>query len=108
MRLYIAVLEDVPDYIVPTLVAHTILNADNMFLDIAFEQYSKWKKESFRKCVVKVNQKEFDKIVNLDKTFVGFENKTLNGQPSCAIPVPVEDDDLPNVLKFAKLWKPAL
>lgn len=56
--------------------------------------------------VVKVNQKEFDKIVHLGTTYIGNEKRTLEGKPSCAIPYPVDNDRLPNVLKFAKLWKP--
>lgn len=31
MKMYIAVREDVPDYIVPTLVAHSVLNAHFKF-----------------------------------------------------------------------------
>ena len=104
MRLYIAVLNEVPDFIVPTLVAHTILGADSNF--IGFTNYEVWKRESFKKCVVKVNQKEFDKIAAIEFTYLGHENKTLDGKKSCAIPLPVYNDKLPNVLKFAKLWKP--
>ena len=50
--------------------------------------------------------KEFDKIAAIPGVYLGHENKTLGGIKSCAIPVPCEDKDLPNVLKFAKLWKP--
>ena len=38
---------------------------------------------------------------------IGYESKTLDGIKSCAIPVPCKQEDLPNVLKFAKLWRPA-
>jgi hypothetical protein len=106
MRLYIAVHDDFPDYMTPTLVAHTMLGAH-----LHFEhnpQYQYWRINSFKKCVVRVNQKEFDKIVEIAGTYVGHENNTLEGRGSCAIPLPVADDQLPNVLKFAKLWKPTL
>lgn len=115
MRLYIAVLDGVPDYIVPTLVAHTMLGAHLFFTGSKFESYAneeildnyfKWLDFSFKKCVVRVNQKEFDKIANLEDTYLGHENTTLGGIKSCAIPYPREDEDLPKVLKFAKLWKP--
>lgn len=102
--LYIAVLDEVPDHIVPTLVAHSILNADSLFSED--DIYQRWKSGSFRKCVLRVNQKEFDKIRNLGKVHLGYENKTLGGEFSCVIPLPVRSDQKPNVLKFAKLWAP--
>lgn len=104
MKLYIAVLDEVPDFIVPTLVAHAMLGAHLNYQNI--DGYKKWLFTSFKKCVVRVNRKEFDKIAAIEGTYLGHENKTLDGIKSCAIPIPVEDDKLPNVLKFAKLWKP--
>jgi type III restriction enzyme len=63
-----------------------------------------WFEESFKKCVVRVNQKEFDKIAALPSVYLGHENTTLEGRKSCAVVCPREE--IPNVLKFAKLWKP--
>jgi len=104
-KLYIAVLDEVPDHMVPVLVAHSVLGA-HFFFD--HPTYDSWVSISFRKCVVKVNRKEFEKISVLDRGYVylGFENTVLNGEPSCVIPLPVYSDAVPNVLKFAKLWKP--
>ncbi|MCU0336607.1 MAG: hypothetical protein MUF12_02005 [Sediminibacterium sp.] len=104
MKLYIAVLDEFPDYMVPTLVAHAVLGAHASHSGC--EDYDRWYQTSFKKCVVRVNQKEFDKICALHGTYIGFEKKTLDGKPSCAIPIPCENDVLPNVLKFAKLWAP--
>lgn len=104
IKLYIAVLDDFPDYMVPTLVAHSVLGAHIKFCDEA--RYCYWLTNSFKKCVVRVNQKEFDKICQLPDVYLGHENKTLGGIKSCAIPLPCYNIDLPNVLKFAKLWKP--
>jgi hypothetical protein len=119
MKLYIAVLDEVPDFMVPTLVAHTVLGAHIEFARtfIAHEDrkdevfglmtnYKDWLEDSFKKCVVRVNKKEFDKIANMPYTYLGHENKTLGGMKSCAIPIPCKNEDLPNVLKFAKLWSP--
>lgn len=103
MKMYIAVLDEFPDFMVPTLVAHTVINAHLKFQDDP--EYCEWLKHYFKKCVVRVNQKEFDKISLLPKVFLGHENKTLNGKKSCAVICPTEKE-LPNVLKFAKLWKP--
>lgn len=102
MKMYIAVLTEFPDHMTPTLVAHSILSAHLKFEND--ENYSKWLSESFKKVVVRVNQKEFKKIRELENVHFGHELHTLDGQDSCAIICPREDT--PNVLKFAKLWKP--
>ena len=103
-RLYIAVLDEFPDYMVPTLVAHSVLGAHIKFG--TDQKYLDWLNQSFKKCVVRVNQKEFDKISLLENVYLGHENKTLGGKKSCAIIRPCYNTDIPNVLKFAKLWKP--
>lgn len=102
MKLYIAVLDDFPDYMVPTLVAHSMLAAHLKFENDP--DYQKWLNESFRKCVLRVNKKEFNKISALPKVHLGHENKTLDAQKACAVVCPSEM--IPNVLKFAKLWSP--
>ena len=119
MKLYIAVLDDVPDYMVPTLVAHAVLGAhlnfmaDIEILDIFDEEraehlksYNWWLSQSFKKCVVRVNQREFDRIAALNHVYLAHESTTLEGRKSCAVVCPIPDDSLPNVLRFAKLWKP--
>lgn len=104
MKLYIAVLDEVPDFMTPTLVAHAVLGAH--LVHSGKDSYDAWLKHSFKKCVVRVNRKEFEKISALPDVYLGHENKTLNGEKSCAVPVPCENEDLPKVLRFAKLWKP--
>lgn len=104
MKMYIAVLDEVPDYITPTLVAHAVLRAHLAFVEN--EGYQDWFKNSFKKCVVRVNRKEFNKIAAIPGVYLGHESKTLDGIKSCAIPIPCRNEDLPNVLKFARLWKP--
>ena len=103
MRLYIAVLDEFPDYMTPTLVAHTMLGAHMHFE--TEPAYQHWLTESFKKCVVRVNRKEFAKISELP-VYLGHENKTLNAEKACAVVLPCADADVPNVLKLAKLWKP--
>ena len=104
LKLYIAVLDEFPDYMTPTLVAHSILGAHLQMQHN--ELYNTWLNESFRKCVIKVNRKEFEKIIALGDTYIGHENNTLNGIDSCVIPLPVYSDNIPKVLRFAKLWTP--
>lgn len=117
LKMYIAVLDEVPDFMVPTLVAHSVLSTHlewypplGMLFDggKSMTDYDKWLHKSFRKCVVRVNRKEFDKITKLPtKVYLGHENKTLDGEKSCAVIYPMASNNVPNVLKFAKLWSPA-
>ena len=113
MKMYIAVLDEFPDYMTPTLVAHAVLGYNNQ-IQIVFNDgvvdysyitlYHRWMLHSFKKVALRVNQKEFDKISALPNIGLFHENNTLGGKKSCA--VLVVDEDVPNVLKFAKLWKP--
>ena len=104
-KLYIAVLDEFPDYMTPTLVAHAVLAAHLQFKDNL--RYDRWLEHSFKKCVVRVNQKEFDKIAALPDVRLAHENSTLEARKSCAVVLPTgPGDELPNVLKYAKLWKP--
>lgn len=103
MKLYIAVLDEFPDYMTPTLVAHSTLAAHLKFQNDP--EYQKWLQDSFKKCVLRVNQKEFDRISSLPKVHLGHESSTLEGRKSCVVVCP-QSDELPNVLKFAKLWQP--
>lgn len=104
MKLYICVLDEVPDHITPTLVAHATLGAH-----LAFEHlpnYQEWIQQSFKKCVCRVNKKEFEKLKALENVYLAHENKTLGGIKTCVVVAPMQNATLPNVLKFAKLWKP--
>lgn len=102
MKMYIAVLEAVPDFITPTLVAHAVLGAHLVFQDRI--NYNLWLNNSFKKVVVRVSQKEFDKIAVLEDVYLAHENTTLEGMKSCIVVCPRLET--PNVLKFSKLWKP--
>lgn len=108
LKMYIAVIDEFPDHMVPTLVAHGVLSAHQQwFLTMMSEPqttYREWLKYSFKKVVLRVNQKEFDKIKALQFVHLAHENNTLDGKPSCAVVCPRME--IPNVLKFAKLWKP--
>ena len=109
MKLYICVLDEFPDYMTPTLVGHAVLGAHRQFANsdsAVYGQYMTWLENSFKKCVVRVNEKEFNKIFFLPNVYVAHEKNTLDGRDSCIVVCPRPDDELPNVLKFAKLWKP--
>ena len=104
--MYIAVLDEVPDHMVPVLVAHATLGAHLWFYtqESWNNNYTDWLNDSFRKVVLRVNRKEFEKISALGNVYLAHENSTLNGEKSCAVVCPREDT--PRVLAFAKMWKP--
>ncbi len=105
MKMYIAVLDEFPTYMTPTLVAHAVLghHLNHNINEEYCTLYNNWLVDSFKKCVLSVNQKEFDKISALPNAQMFHENNTLNAKKSCC--VLVVDQEIPNVLKFAKLWK---
>ena len=104
LKMYIAVLDQVPDFMVPTLVAHSVINAHIEFEDN--DVYKEWLKDSFKKVTVRVNEKEFKKITELEDVWLGHENTTLDARKSCAVVLPMADEDRPNVIKYAKTWAP--
>lgn len=104
-KMYICVLDEVPDFIVPCLVGHSVLRHHDFFFGMISE-YNEWFYKSFRKCVVSVSQKEYDKIKELPYSVESHENTTLGGKPSCI--TVVVGDEVPNVLKYSKLWKPKI
>ena len=105
MKLYIAVLDEFPDFMVPTLVAHSVLAAHLKFSGDPV--YDNWLQNDFRKVVLRVNQKEFDKINELGGVHLGYELHTLGGKSSCAVVRPYPyNKDTPNVLRYARLWSP--
>lgn len=105
MKLYIAVLDEFPDYMTPTLVAHAVLGAHLEFNSDGY--YNTWLSTSFKKVVLRVNAKEFENIQNLEGVYLAHENTTLEGRKACAVVCPRPSHvPTPNVLKFAKLWSP--
>ncbi|STZ08895.1 Uncharacterised protein [Moraxella caprae] len=105
-KMYVAVLDDVPDYMTPTLIAHAVLSAHLKFSSRTEDEiYQDWLAHSFRKVIIRVNQKEFDKISQLP-CHLAFESTILNAKHCCAVLYPMLPQNTPNVLKFAKMWKP--
>jgi peptidyl-tRNA hydrolase len=107
-KMYIAVLDEVPDHMVPVLVAHAVLGAHMYWTysvtDVDLNVYDEWVEGSFRKVVLKVNRKEFEKMRILAQVYEAHENTTLDGNTSALVLCPRAI--WPNVVKFAKMWKP--
>lgn len=105
LKEYIAVLDTVPDHMVPVLVAHSVLGAHILFgMNDSTLDYQKWLKDSFRKVVLRVNKKELEKIMDMEDVYFGYENTVDNANTTCVVVCPREE--YPNVIKFAKMWKP--
>ena len=109
-KMYICVLDAVPDHMVPTLVAHAVLRhhlTEQQQVELSdYDRYIEWLNTSFRKCVVRVNRKEFGKISQLSNVVESWENTTLNGEVSCLTIIASTHDH--NVLRYAKLWEPSI
>lgn len=101
MKLYIAVLDEFPDYMTPALVAHAVLGAHLKFAE--YPEYQDWLKNSFKKVVVRVGAREFEKIMRFPRTYFAHEKHTMDGRTTCVVVCPIVGET-PNVLKFAKLW----
>ena len=108
LKMYIAVLDEVMDGMVPTLVAHTTLGVHLKHYTNSL--YDQWLSDSFRKVVVKVDRDQFERIRSLETcdkfVYEGSENKTLNGLTSCLITVEWSDKT-PDVLRKSSLWEPS-
>jgi len=51
-----------------------------------------------------MNKAQFEALPHV---YLAHERATLGGRKSCAVVLPhLNPDQIPNVLKFAKLWKP--
>jgi hypothetical protein len=105
------VLDTVPDNLVPVISAHASLgfylefNGYKPFgLKYTSEILTKWVNTSFRKVVCRVNQKEFDKLKTLEYTNITTSSE-LEGAEVTVTLLSSLYEELPNVVKFAKLWK---
>lgn len=106
LKLYIATLDDAPDYMYGTLVAHSVVGAHLAFQNEPL--YQEWLKDSFRKVTIRVSRDEFEKIRNLDQpVYEGHENTILNGEKSCLVTL-ARHGEVPKELYTCKLWKPKI
>lgn len=100
-KLYIAVLKDAFDEDMSHTmlsIAHVTLMAHKAFQGIP--EYDDWLANSFRKCLILVNKKEFEKIKQLENVVVATETAMPGWELTAAV---CPRSDYPNVLKYAKL-----
>lgn len=102
MKEYILVLDDVPDHMVPVIAAHASLIAHIAWGGSYENDYHNWITTSFKKCVCRVNKKEFEKARLIEYNKVITENKLAREVAIVLCP----RKEWSNVVKFAKLWQP--
>ena len=102
--MYIMVLDTVPSFMVPVVVAHASLICYLKFKDTP--EMQEWLQRSFRKVVCKVNQKEFAKLKQLDEVSTVTESALDNQEVCIVVPPQVKGYIYPNVIKFASMWTP--
>lgn len=79
-------------------IAHVTLMAHKAFQGIP--EYDDWLANSFRKCLILVNKKEFAKIKQLENVVVATETAMPGWELTAAV---CPRSNYPNVLKYAKL-----
>ena len=72
LKMYICILDEFPDYMTPTLVAHATLGAHIEFSKIKTDSnlYEDWLTNSYKKVVVRVNQGLYDKIKLIENELI--------------------------------------
>lgn len=102
MKMYILVLDSVPDSFVPVMTAHSSLINYKRFEQ--HETMIEWMETSFKKVVCRVTQKEFDKAKAscMDYTITTEDNLhdmqcTITFRPR---------ETWPESFKYLRLWKP--
>lgn len=105
MKMYIGVREGVPDHMVPVVVAHAVLRHHTMHKQ-SYVLYDHWFHNSFKKCVVQISDRAWRHMKNMEGVVLSYENTVMDGDYCCATIV-VTEEGVPNVFKFAPLWKPS-
>lgn len=101
MKMYILILNDVPDNLVPVTAAHASLAC---YLEYPNDLEMKiWLSTSFKKVVCSVNQTEFDKAKEAGNYNITTES-ALGGRVVAITFVPRRE--FPKCFSFFKLWKP--
>lgn len=101
MKMYILIKEAVPDEYAPVIAAHASL--------ACYKQYESnpdmqtWIKGIFKKVVCRVNEKEFEKASEIERSVILTES-ALNNQEVALVFCPREE--YPKSFQFFRKWKP--
>ena len=102
MKMYLLVKEDLELGLAMVSVAHAVLACHLQFQDDL--DYRAWLDNSFKKCVCKVNPKEFESAKKLGKHVIMTES-SLDNQETAIVFCPRKIENLEKNFKFYKLWK---
>lgn len=101
MKMYIIVLNTVPDKLVPVITAHASLACYKKFEDN--ENMIQWISGIFKKVVCVVNETEFNSFKN-ETDYVLLTESSLDNREVALAFCPKEEH--PKKFKFLKMWTP--
>ncbi len=101
MKMYIILLNNIPDRLAPVISAHASLACYKKFQ--TDERMVKWINGTFKKVVCVVNENEFDKLKK-ESDYVLLTESSLDNQEVCLAYCPREE--FPKMFKFLRMWKP--
>jgi peptidyl-tRNA hydrolase len=100
MKMYILIKEGLPEGKAIVAAAHASLAAYLKFQDR--EDVKKWLSGPFRKCICKVNEKEFEKATSFEDSITLTESSLDNMEVAIAF---CPREEWPKPFKFYRLWK---
>jgi len=101
MKMYIILLNNIPDKLAPVISAHASLACYKKFQND--ERMEKWINGIFKKVVCVVNEKEFTRLKN-ETDYVLLTESSLGNREVCLAFCP--RDEYPKMFKFLKMWIP--
>ena len=104
MKMYILMLDTVPDAFAPVMSAHSSLMCYDRFR--ADKDMIIWFHNSFKKVVCRVSQKEFDRALEVGNKYVLTTESNLDGMVCSATFCPRLKEDWPEDFRYFRLWSP--
>lgn len=103
MKMYILVLDWVPDHMVPVICAHASLSAYLNLKDQYVGEFEEWLGTSFQKVVCRVSQDEFELAMKKQDGYWIINESSLSRVVALTF-VPRKENH--KCFKFFKMWKP--
>lgn len=101
MKMYITLINNIPDRLAPVIAAHASLACYKRFQND--DRMVKWINGIFKKVVCVVNENEFAKLKK-ETDYVLLTESSLDNQEVCLAFCPREE--FPKMFKFLRMWKP--
>lgn len=100
MKMYILIKEFVPNNFAPVIAAHASLACYLKYSDDP--EMQTWISGVFKKCVCKVNEKEFENAKSVERNLLLTESALDNQEVALVFSPRIE---YPKMFQFFKLWK---